>query len=86
MSRICAFCKSSSVKLTGEHFYPYGLISKFPEFDHAYFGESKAVPLSPEKQVIRDVCEQCNNVTFSKLDEYGNKFILEYFAEEISPQ
>lgn len=91
MVKVCAYCNSSSGKLTGEHIYPNGLISKFPEFDHAFLedkkgvpGEKKAIPLSPSKQVVNDVCEKCNNDILGKLDDYGNDFILKYFSEDIS--
>lgn len=86
MGKVCAYCNSSSRKLTGEHIYPYGLISKFPEFDHVFFEGGKAIPLSPKKQVVKDVCESCNNVALSKLDDYGNAFILKYFSKDISPK
>lgn len=85
MTKSCAFCNSASRKLSREHIYPYGLISKFPQFDHAFFGGAKAVKLSPMKQVINDVCIKCNNEELSALDEYGNKFILKYFSQEYLP-
>ncbi|HGA1022274.1 TPA: hypothetical protein ACIQN7_002611 [Bacillus cereus] len=91
MVKVCAYCNSSSGKLTGEHIYPNGIISKFPEYDHAFLedkkgepGEKKAIPLSPSNQVINDVCKKCNNDILGKLDDYGNDFILKYFSEDIS--
>lgn len=93
MGKVCAYCNSSSRKLTGEHIYPYGLISKFPEFDFAFLedekgkpGERKAIRLSPKKQVVNDVCDKCNNEILARLDDYGNEFILEYFSEDISQE
>lgn len=85
MTKKCAFCKLNEGKLTGEHIFPFGLISKFPEYEHAIFDMKKAVKLSPRKQVINDVCEKCNNEKLSALDNYGNQFILKYFSEKISP-
>ncbi len=32
------------------------------------------------------MCENCNNMVLSKLDDYGNAFILKYFSEDISPE
>ncbi|WP_176481967.1 hypothetical protein [Paucisalibacillus globulus] len=73
-------------KLTAEHIFPFGLISKFPEYKYAFLGEKKAVKLSPKKQVIKDVCQNCNNGALSKLDSYGNKFIMDYFSRNLSPE
>lgn len=39
--------------------------------------------LSARKQVIKDVCQTCNNGPLSKLDDYGNEFILKYFSNNI---
>lgn len=86
MAKTCTYCNSNSTKLTREHIFPYGLISKFPEANHAIFNGDRAVKLSAEKQVIKDVCQNCNNGPLSKLDTYGNDFIIKYFSKEIKPE
>lgn len=77
----CTYCKEQK-ELTREHVYPNALIQLFPEATHAYMGEEKVIPLSPSKHVIKDVCQQCNNVHLKRLDDVGTQFIKDYFLKE----
>lgn len=73
----CSYCKEDKT-LTGEHLIPMALIDTFPECDLNYRNESV---FKGDKIVINDVCENCNNVILSQLDDYGSKLIRENFLK-----
>jgi hypothetical protein len=62
----CAYC-GRQVALTKEHIWPKNLISR-NEMTHAY--NPKTGKLYQSEPVIRDVCEPCNSIKLSKLDNY----------------
>ena len=63
----CAYCLSTSKKLTREHIIPKGIIDLFPESDYVY---GQNIPFKGES-IIKDVCASCNNENLSDLDSYG---------------
>lgn len=62
----CAYC-GRQVALTKEHIWPKNLISR-NEMTHAY--NPKTEKLHQSEPVIRDVCEPCNGIKLSQLDNY----------------
>lgn len=62
----CAYC-GRQVALTKEHIWPKNLISR-NEMTHAYNPKTKK--LHQSEPVIRDVCEPCNSIKLSQLDNY----------------
>jgi hypothetical protein len=63
--RICAYCgKEGKSK---EHIFPSWLIKKTPEYE-LKFSKIKG-QVSPNENVVHDVCEECNNGPLSQLDE-----------------
>lgn len=62
----CAYC-GRQVALTKEHIWPKNLISR-NEMTHAY--NPKTEKFHQSEPVIRDVCEPCNSIKLSQLDNY----------------
>lgn len=62
----CAYCRQQ-VALTKEHIWPKNLISR-NEMTHAY--NPKTEKFHQSEPVIRDVCERCNSIKLSQLDNY----------------
>lgn len=77
--KLCAYC-SQPKKLTREHVIPdwYASIEKSP--DDFAFSERAPKKFVPE-MVVKDVCENCNNIHLSSLDSYGKKLFEEYFHD-----
>jgi len=75
--KICAYCNKAG-KMTREEVFPKSQVRRTPSYkaniDHSRPGKPpEVVP------VIRDVCEECNNVRLGGLDVYGAKLADEYF-------
>jgi hypothetical protein len=72
MSQFRAYCKRPA-SLTKEHLWPAGLHKRLLTLNQEAKGLfwlarlQREIPSEPQ---IRDVCEQCNNVTLSELDNY----------------
>lgn len=77
---ICSYCKKEKARLTKEHIFPNSLIKMFPNDDMCITPEK--VFKSNTGQVIKDVCDDCNNNKLGALDSYGNFIIRDYFKEE----
>src|SRR5215469_6075579 len=75
--KICAYCNKAG-KMTREEVFPKSQVRRTPSYkaniDHSRPGKPpEVVP------VIRDVCEECNNVRLGSLDVYGATLADEYF-------
>jgi hypothetical protein len=75
--KVCAYCKKAG-KMTREEVFPKSQVRRTPTYkaniDHSRPGKPPEV-----LPVIRDVCEECNNVRLGSLDVYGAILADEYF-------
>jgi hypothetical protein len=76
--RTCAYCGSDS-KLTKEHILPRCIYKRTPDHDLQIF-KSKSVG---GELTVGDVCNTCNNVALSQLDNYICKLFDLYFYQVI---
>ncbi len=67
MRRSCAYCDGDR-PLTKEHVWPSGFLDRTGR-KGAHFS-TRSGTVHGADYVVRDVCEQCNNVHLSKLDAY----------------
>lgn len=79
--KVCAYCGAGGV-MTKEHIWPASLIKKFNELltynkvqNKFYKGDA----------VIRDVCQKCNNVVLSALDNYLSSLFDANFKKYLLP-
>ncbi|EKF9975245.1 hypothetical protein G6329_17405 [Vibrio cholerae] len=77
---ICAFCDLDK-KLTREHVFP-DFIEKKREKEGLYYSACTKKYLS-SAPVVKDVCEECNNVHLSNLDNYASMLFDKFFTEEL---
>lgn len=79
--KACAYCGKGSA-LTKEHIWPRCLIEKY-EGLLAY--SKRRHSLFKGEPTIKDVCEHCNNVVLSKLDEYLSAIYDRHFERILVP-
>ena len=75
----CAYCAQPK-KLTREHVIPSWYINLDRSPDDLAFSE-RAPKKFVSEMVVRDVCEDCNNIPLSSLDAYGRTLYEEYFHD-----
>ena len=73
--KACAYCGKDSVP-TKEHIWPKCLIEKYESL-LTYSKRRNA--LYTGEPTIKDVCQHCNNVILSKLDEYLSQVFYRHF-------
>ena len=72
---ICAYCKKDR-KLTREHIIPNFIYEYQKSIEGKYVGwNERAKKLLSSEGVIKDVCEDCNNVILGKLDASASRMI-----------
>ena len=76
----CGYCDELLTgQKTREHIIPNWYIDE----NNISFNERSKSKLSSDEIVIRDVCNNCNNVKLSQLDSYGKKLFDNFFSEPI---
>ena len=74
---ICAYCKQESLP-TREHVIPAFLYRFQKEFESKVVGWNEvAEKMVGGEQTVRDVCQTCNGVKLSSLDDYGKKLLTD---------
>jgi hypothetical protein len=74
---ICAYCKQETIP-TREHVIPAFLYRFQKEFDSKVVGWNEmAERMVGGEQTVRDVCQTCNGLKLSPLDDYGKKLLIE---------
>lgn len=67
MPKTCAFCDGEN-PLTKEHVWPSSFLERIGK-GHAHYSP-KSGRVHGSDYIVRDVCQECNNVYLSPLDEY----------------
>lgn len=83
---ICAYCEKNR-KPSREHLIPNWYLKIDPSPDDVGFLERIKEKFTQSESVIKDVCEECNNIHLGRLDAYGKEvydgFLKKYvFAGE----
>ncbi|OOG28794.1 hypothetical protein B1C78_00155 [Thioalkalivibrio denitrificans] len=78
----CAYC-SEDRKLTKEHIWPSSIIKKYESKLASY--NKKLDSFVYSDPVIKDVCEECNNVLLSPLDAYLSSLYDEHLHQSLNP-
>lgn len=74
---ICAYCKQETIP-TREHVIPAFLYKFQKEFESKVVGWNEvAEKMVGGEQTVRDVCQVCNGLKLSPLDDYGKKLLIE---------
>lgn len=74
---ICAYCKKETLP-TREHVIPAFLYRSQKEFESKVVGWNEvAEKMVGGEQTVRDVCQACNGVKLSFLDDYGKKLLTD---------
>ena len=77
MPVICAYCKQETLP-TREHVIPAFLYRFQKEFESKVVGWNEvAEKMVGGEQTVRDVCQTCNGVKLSSLDDYGKKLLTD---------
>lgn len=79
---ICAYCKKDK-KLTKEHVWPDCFLKKRQHIGAHFSVKSEKV--HGGDYVVKDVCEDCNNIILSELDKYFCELNGKYFQQSIDP-
>ncbi len=80
---ICAYCKQDK-KLTREHVWPHCFLKK-RQYVSAHFS-IKGEKVHGSDYVVKDVCEDCNGIILSELDEYFCDLADKYFHNTIDQE
>src|SRR3989304_9350062 len=80
---ICAYCKEDK-KLTREHVWP-NCVLKRRKYITAHFSV-KSEKVHGADYIVKDVCEECNNIILSKLDNYFCQLYDQYLQHKIDPE
>ncbi len=80
---ICAYCKQDK-KLTKEHVWPHCFLKK-RQYISAHFSV-KGEKVHGSDYVVKDVCEDCNSIILSELDEYFCELTDKYFQNTIDQE
>ena len=73
----CAYCDYVGI-MSREHIIPKGFIEHMNMEEQSVWFDKAPIRLFRGELTIKDVCEKCNNIELSKLDEYALKLILSY--------
>jgi hypothetical protein len=79
MKPACAYCGSTTNKLTREHIWPSCIIKRVPSYDARY--SERADRVFTGDLTISDVCHVCNNGPLSDLDSYICKLYDRWFVQ-----
>jgi len=79
MATVCAYCRSTTNKLTREHIWPSCIIKRVPNYKARY--SERANKVFSGDLTIADVCDECNNGPLSQLDAYICKLYDRWFVQ-----
>tara|TARA_A200000113_G_C8842795_1_gene347503 strand:+ start:69 stop:1295 length:1227 start_codon:yes stop_codon:yes gene_type:complete len=78
-SKNCAYCNQSG-KLTKEHIIPDWFIREHSSSEAVSYLKKADIKFVPAG-TVKDVCENCNNISLSKLDQYGKSLHDSFFRK-----
>lgn len=79
----CSYCGETQYPLTLEHIIPSWYYKENVQDSRTFSERAKPNKLLKSEIKIKDVCEQCNNVDLSKLDQKGKELFVKFFKNQI---
>src|SRR3989338_2392044 len=82
MKKVCSYCRQNR-KLTREHVWPDCFLKRRKHLSAHFSVKNNKV--HGADYIVKDVCEDCNNIILSELDSYFCELYDRYFSNVLGP-